>query len=254
MAEVLVIDIGNTSAHWAVVADRRVTQRGDVHRDHLITELPTILSASNGPVSWCSVVPATADNLSAALNAADRPHWRLTCDDAPGLTITYERPQQIGQDRLANALGAQALVSESVVVIDMGTATTFDIVSASQGFIGGIIAPGLASMTHYMHEKTALLPQLSEEDFDPSLRIGRSTVQAMSVGCTRGYPGMIRGMLEGVREEYAALGEAEPAVVLTGGAARGFLRDALAEFRAEPDLTLLGLAEAQRRRIAIADG
>lgn len=248
MSEILVLDVGNTRAKWGVVDGMRVVTHGATPTRELIAALPEILSKSPANLSWCSVVPPMDDSLQSALDKSRRHHRRLTCHDAPGLKITYPKPEQIGQDRLANAIGAQTLVGAPVAIIDIGTATTFEVVSARDGFIGGIIAPGLAVMTDYMHEKAAMLPKLTDADIHPGLRIGRSTKDAMSVGCTRGYPGMIRALLEGVREEFAALGEDEPTVLLTGGAAQGFLREALAEYRAEPDLTLIGLAEAQRRR------
>lgn len=246
--EILVLDQGNTNTKWAVLKGGRVLDHGVVATTETVDALPGILTQSAGPVSWCSVVPPAGDALDRALTDAGRAHHRLTCHDAPGLPIHYPKPEQVGQDRLANAIGAQALVGAPTAIIDMGTATTFEVVTRAEGFIGGIIAPGLSAMTDYLHEKAAMLPQLAEADIDPRLRIGRSTLQAMSVGCTRGYPGMIRALLVGVREEFAALGEDEPAVVLTGGAAQGWLREALADFRAEPNLTLIGLAEAQRRR------
>jgi len=247
-SEILVIDQGNTRTKWAVVAGHRVITHGAVPTPDAITALPEMLTKSAGPISWCSVVPPAGEALDEALSQASREHCRLTCDDAPGLTITYPYPAQVGQDRLANAIGALAIVGAPVTVIDIGTATTFEVITKAGGFIGGIIAPGLSAMTDYMHEKAAMLPQLTEADIKPELRIGRSTLEAMGVGCARGYPGMIRALLDGVREEFAALGEGEPTVILTGGAAHGYLRDALAEFRAEPDLTLIGLAEAQYRR------
>lgn len=185
--------------------------------------------------------------LATALAEAGRAACRLTGESLPGLAISYPKPEQIGQDRLANALAAQTLVGAPAAVIDMGTATTFDLITRVGGYIGGIIAPGLAAMTEYMHEKTALLPRLDAQSLALGPRVGRSTTEAMAIGCTRGYPGMIRSLLDGVREEFAALGEPDPTVLLTGGASRGFLREALAEHRAEPDLTLLGLAEAWRR-------
>lgn len=249
MPEILVIDVGNTRAKWAIVDGHQVTDHGAVPTKSVVDSLPDILAKSAAPISWCSVVPPIDAALTAALDASGRAHFRLTCHDAPGLPITYPHPEQVGQDRLANAIAAQALVGAPVTIIDIGTATTFEVVSEKLGFIGGIIAPGLSAMTDYMHEKAAMLPQLTEADMQPGLRIGRSTKEAMSVGCTRGYPGMIRALLEGVYEEFAALGERQPNVLLTGGAAQGFLREALSEFRAEPDLTLIGLAEAHRRRI-----
>ncbi|WP_309384073.1 type III pantothenate kinase [Cerasicoccus frondis] len=249
MSEILVIDVGNTRAKWAIVGEQKVVQRGAVPTLELIASLPDILAKSASTISWCSVVQMVSEPLSTALTQAGRAHHRLTCHDAPGLPFSYPKPEQVGQDRLANAIGAQALVGAPAAVVDMGTATTFDLVSAKQGFIGGIILPGLASMTDYLNEKVSMLPKLNPNELSLSPRIGRSTLEAMQVGCARGYPSMIRGLLDGVRDEFAALGEPEPTVILTGGATRGVIREALAEYRAEPDLTLIGLAEAQRRRM-----
>ncbi|WOO39873.1 type III pantothenate kinase [Rubellicoccus peritrichatus] len=249
--EVLIIDIGNTRAKWAVVENQTVGRRGVMPTDDLLATLPEILEESDAPVSWSCVIPDLADLLSNALLKSGRQAWRLTCHDAPGLSFTtYPKPEQIGHDRIANAIGAQALVGSPAAVIDIGTAMTFDLVTMQYGFIGGIIAPGLAMMTDYLQEKVSLLPELPPENLTLGPRIGRSTIEAMSVGCTRGYLGMIQTLLEGVREEFSELGEDEPTVILTGGATRGFIREALSEYRAEPDLTLLGLAEAQLRRLA----
>jgi len=246
--ELICIDIGNSTAHWAGFDGQRVVARGDWARTDLIDAFSRSDQFDRStPVSWCSVVPSAGASFAAHLAETGRTGWRLTCETVRGLRIDYPQPAQIGQDRLANAVGAQELAGAPAIVIDMGTATTFDLVTAGSGYIGGVIAPGLSAMTDYLAEKTALLPRLDAGDLRRGPRFGRSTPEAMAVGCTRGYPGMIRALLAGVREEFAARGEGEPAVLLTGGAARGFLRESLAEFRAEPDLTLIGLATAWRR-------
>lgn len=245
----LCLDIGNTSAHWALFEQDRITGRGDIPTRSLAQGADLLLRAyPRARVGACSVVPAATQALETVMRSHSRSLYLLTANDAPTLTITYPRPNEIGPDRLANAIGAQALYGAPAIVIDMGTATTFDIVSKEQGYIGGIIAPGLAAMTHYLHEKTALLPQLDPNTLEQGAYIGQSTTEAMAVGATRGYPGMIAALLDAARTELAERGEAAPAIILTGGASRGFVRKAFAQYPADPDITLKGLAVALQNK------
>lgn len=244
----LCFDIGNTSAHWALFANGVITRRGDIPTAQISEQGATLLDdLPHAQLGACSVVPAATEQLKALAAVRQRSLFILTADNAPTLAITYPKPQEIGPDRLANAIAAQKLYGAPSIVIDMGTATTFDIVSSKDGYIGGIIAPGLAAMTHYLHEKTALLPKLDPNTLEQGPRIGQSTTEAMAVGTTRGYPGMIAALLAAVQEELAARGEPHPAVILTGGASRGFIRKAFAAHPADPDLTLKGLAIALHR-------
>lgn len=239
----LCFDIGNTSAHWALFANDTIARRGDIPTSQISEQAAPLLTAyPHARLGACSVVPAATEQLKALAARCQRTLFILNAADAPTLTITYPRPQEIGPDRLANAIAAQRLYGTPSIVIDMGTATTFDIVSGKQGYIGGIIAPGLAAMTHYLHEKTALLPRLDPATLEQGPHIGQSTTEAMAVGTTRGYPGMIAALLASAQEELAARGELQPTVILTGGASRGFIRKAFAEHPADPDLTLKGLA------------
>lgn len=245
----LCLDIGNTSAHWALFANGAIAQRGDIPLVDFSPQVSTLLAQHPAArLAACSVVPAATDILRALVTERSRSLFLLTAEDAPTLTITYPKPQEIGPDRLANAIAAQNLYGAPSIVIDMGTATTFDIVSRTDGYIGGIIAPGLAAMTHYLHEKTALLPKLDPDHLGHSANIGQSTIEAMAVGTTRGYPGMIAALLISAQAELAGRNEPQPAVILTGGASRGFIRKAFAEHPADPDLTLKGLAIALERK------
>ena len=140
-----------------------------------------------------------------------------TCESCLGLTLSYPKPKEIGQDRIANAIAAQEYHGIPAIVIDMGTAVTFDIVT-SQGYEGGIIAPGLKVMTHYLHEQTALLPELASEDLiEVEGAIGKSTVHAMKLGVAVGFSGMIDALRTRVLDELKERGEAEPVVLSTGG-------------------------------------
>jgi type III pantothenate kinase len=158
------------------------------------------------------------------------------------LQITYPKPAEIGEDRLANALAAQAYFGVPAIVIDMGTAVTFDIVT-SQGYEGGIIAPGLGLMTSYLHEQTALLPELRPEDLvQVEGAIGKSTRQAMQLGVAIGYSGMLDALCARVIAELREREGAEPLILTTGGSTANLTSDWATKAQFVPHLTLLGLA------------
>ena len=182
-----------------------------------------------------SVVPA---KNSAILKAAGKTNvlwldWKLKL----GVDIDYPKPQSIGADRLANAAAATALYGFPAIVVDFGTAVTFDIVSAGRAYIGGVIAPGLEAMTNFLYQRTALLPRLSLKE--PRRAIGKSTVQAMLSGAVFGYRGLVREILAQVRAEQFPHKKVH--VVATGGYAR-LIAGRLPEIRVvHPNLTLEGL-------------
>jgi len=280
---ILAVDIGNTRTHWGLLeqppqagTEAWVLAEGDRETGKLAEPGPTGLSGivadlfqqGHGPelLAWCSVVPKTAEALETLLPSLKLPAFRLTAGVCPrlGLALTYPRPDEIGQDRLANAFAAQAVYEgpalapgehAPAIVIDLGTAVTFDVVTRHGGYEGGIIAPGLALMTGYLHEQTALLPKLDPNDLAAPEGIGKSTLEAMKVGTAVGFAGMIRALLERVLAELERRGESPPNIVATGGSAGALPGAWLAEgIRFRPNLTLRGLAEAARRDQAVRTG
>jgi type III pantothenate kinase len=128
-----------------------------------------------------------------------------------GIDIDFPDPASIGADRLANAAAVSALYDTPAVVIDFGTAVTFDIVSADNAYVGGVIAPGLDVMTDYLHQRTALLPKI--DLVEPPGVIGKSTTDAMLAGVVHGYRGLIKEILSEIQET-----ESTPLhIVSTGG-------------------------------------
>jgi len=249
----LCIDIGNTSTHYGVTGPegalfmRHVpTKKIDDPVEGLGFECAKILAAdpSVKGVAFCSVVPEASKRLLAVFARELRmPIFQLTHEKKLGVPIGYPRPYEIGQDRLANAAGAQALVRTPAIVIDMGTAVTFDIISATRGYEGGIIAPGVEVMRRYLHEQTALLPEL-DEAIEVPRAIGQSTVEAMRIGTVIGFGGMIQALLDAVLGELAARGEPTPKIISTGGSASLLERSLRTPHRVVPDITLRGLAAA----------
>jgi type III pantothenate kinase len=189
-------------------------------------------------ISLCSVVPrATPHFLKVARDLWPSVRvFELNHLTVRGLGIDYPRPETIGTDRLANALAALKKFGAPALVVDFGTAVTFDIVDAAGNYAGGIIAPGLSAMTDYLHEKTALLPRITIRD--PGGYVGKSTEQAMLIGAVHGYRGLIKELIVHLKEELKSL---SLPVVATGGCAE-LIALQMAEIQSiDPHLTLDGL-------------
>jgi len=249
--KVLCIDIGNTSIHFGLANGQSVSDIGHFPTAPLHSGPSPDLAGTLEPlagevrgIAFCSVVPAIVPHLRKTLEKLKVPVFHLTHETCRGLELVYPEPSEIGQDRLANALAAQAFHGIPAIVIDMGTAVTFDILS-SRGYEGGIIAPGLQVMTRYLHEQTALLPELSAEDLvDVEGVIGKSTVHAMKLGVAVGFSGMIDALLARVTSELKSRGEPEPAILSTGGSLANMTKDWAAKSRFVGNLTLMGLGVA----------
>jgi len=154
-----------------------------------------------------------------------------------GLTIDYPKPKSIGADRLANAVAVTELYGFPAIVVDFGTAVTFDIVSGERKYIGGVIAPGLEAITNFLYQRTALLPKISLKE--PRSVVGKSTSEAMLSGAVIGYRGLVREILMRIKAEHFP--RKKLYVVATGGYARLIARE-LPEIGAiRPHLTLEGL-------------
>ncbi|HNQ74895.1 MAG TPA: type III pantothenate kinase [Verrucomicrobiota bacterium] len=240
---ILLVDIGNTNTHIGLADGRRVRRRVDLPTAGFLDgtaarRLLTFVGRNQlTRAALCSVVP----RATPAVRRMIRTMWHLRATELTPQTlrevgIDYPRPDSIGADRLANAAAAHHHFGAPVVVVDFGTAVTFDVVDRRGNYVGGIIAPGLAAMTDYLHERTALLPRLKIRE--PGSIIGRSTRQAMLIGAVHGYRGLIRELILRLRHE---LRTARLPVVATGTYAR-LLAAKLPEItRVEPYLTLEGL-------------
>jgi type III pantothenate kinase len=240
---ILLIDIGNTHTHVGLAGAERVERQWEIPtRDWRSGRAMKALRSGVGrrPVTGAvlaSVVPAVTPRVRSAV----RRGWgvrplELHAGTLRGLALDYPRPETVGADRLANALAAWHRFGAPVVVVDFGTAVTFDVVDRRGCYVGGVIAPGLAAMTDYLHERTALLPRIR---LRPCERVvGRSTEEAMLAGAFFGYPGLVEAILKGIRRE---LGVRRLPVVATGGYA-ALMAERVRGIRAVcPDLTLEGL-------------
>jgi type III pantothenate kinase len=152
-----------------------------------------------------------------------------------GIRICMDNPREVGADRIVNAVAAHKLYKGPVIVIDMGTATTFDAVSKDGDYLGGAIAPGIVIATEALFTRTAALPRVDLTY--PKKAIGTSTIAAMQSGIVFGYMGLIEGIVTRIREELG--GKAK--VVVTGGYSKLFAEKTPVIDVVNPDLTLIGL-------------
>ena len=184
-------------------------------------------------VMLCSVVPQKAAMMAEYF--ARIPFHSLNHESKSNICIDYPNPAQIGADRLANAMGVVAHYSAPAVVIDFGTAVTFDVIGPKSDYLGGVITPGLASMTENLAKRTALLPKIQLEE--PVRAIGKSTTEAMLVGAVYGYRGTVKEILHRLCNEL----ESSPLVVATGGDAALIAQGVQEIHHVDSTLTLAGL-------------
>ena len=239
---ILLIDIGNTHTHIALGDDVGVHEKKEIATHGLtVAEQTDALRSLGSPqpaaAVVCSVVPDKTSTIQVALRQAFNLFAaELNHSTVKGVGIDYPEPDTIGPDRLANAVAAKAHYGAPSVVVDFGTAVTFDVINNVGKYAGGIIAPGIAAMTDYLHEKTALLPKIDIER--PHTVVGKSTKHAMLSGAFHGYRGLIRELL---KELKAELGVHELNAVATGGYAGLIAKDLPGIVAIEPHLTLEGL-------------
>jgi len=256
---VLCVDVGNSNTRIAVVNAEGV---------QLMEKIPTAKISAPGPavgsvlhqliskgkvsgVAFCSVVPGIYPHLMKHLRILTSEVFNLSPKTCHGLNIDYPKPSEIGQDRLANSIGAQAKYGVPAIVIDMGTAVTLDVVSEDRGYEGGVIAPGLALMSKYLHEKTALLPEVNPADWTDVPVVGKSTREAIGIGCRRGFGGMITALVKPIYDELKQRSGKTPLLISAGGDAAFVDSELFETLILDEDITLFGLYEAFRRNAEI---
>lgn len=158
-----------------------------------------------------------------------------------GMPVLYENPQDVGADRIANSIAAYQLYGGPVIVVDFGTATTFDAITKSGEYMGGAICPGITISADALFEKTAKLPRV--EIREPPNVIGRNTIHSIQAGLFYGYISLVEGMLKRIR---AALGR-KSYIVATGGLAELISKEVKLINKIEPHLTLHGLKILYKR-------
>jgi type III pantothenate kinase len=242
----LLINNNNSRTKFALAdRDRLLDSRANLATQGLTADLltKTVATWDYETVVLTSVVPHSAAIIRNAF--ASKPRIEVAHTLNLGVTLDFPDPSTIGADRLANAAAVVALFQEvPAIVVDFGTAVTFDIISANRAYIGGIIAPGLDVMTDYLHQRTALLPKIDLEE--PEELIGKSTRSAMLSGAVHGYRGLIKEILARLTENLCPPtpgggSPKKPLIVSTGGYAQLISAKITSIDGVFPDLTLDGM-------------
>lgn len=253
-----VIDVGNSHTvtglydgdqlvgKWRLQSDRKQTADELAIRYHTLFSLEQIDISTITGVVLASVVPT----LETAWTACCRNHLfshlplpllvinRQTVSDM--IAISLPNPDEVGADRLVNAIAAYARYATNLVVVDFGTAITFDCVSARSEYLGGAIVPGIAISLEALSTRTAKLPHIDVSE-GPDHVIGRSTVEAMKSGILHGYGAMLDGMIERISREMLTRDDGPLKVIGTGGMASIVAPYSSCLQTVEPMLTLEGL-------------
>ena len=237
-SDYLLMDVSNSYAKLAFASRERVSNPARIPTSELSSSVVAefLRRRRVQKLVISSVVPAKNSAISKAARNKVQVLW-LNWKLKMGVTIEYPKPESIGADRLANAVAVAELYGSPAIVVDFGTAVTFDVVSERRSYIGGVIAPGLEAMTNFLYQRTALLPRLSLKE--PRRAVGKSTVEAMRSGAIFGYRGLVREILTRIKAEQFS--RKKIAIVATGGYS-GLVASQVPEVAAiHPHLTLEGL-------------
>lgn len=238
----LLIDNSNTRTKFALgTPNQSLEWRGVLPTREISHDSLTLLlnGLSFSSVIIGSVVPEKAEILKDFFK--NHPTHFLSHLSPLGFDIDYPDPSHIGADRLANAAGVIARHGAPAIVIDFGTAVTFDVISAKPAYCGGVIAPGLGAMSAYLPGKTALLPVIDLEE--PPSAIGKSTTHAMQAGAVFGYRGLVKEIIANISAEMTDT----PRIIATGGDAALIARGLNQIHEVDPDITINGLLHVASR-------
>jgi len=245
----LAIDIGNSHTviglfqgeeirhHWRIRTNRQHTG------DEIAATLYTLFAMVHCPpaaidgVILASVVPQVQGSwLTVGRTLVERPI--LVDHETPtGIRVLVDTPSEVGADRIVNAVAGFHRYRQALIIVDFGTAITFDCVSAQGEYLGGAIAPGMGIAIEALGSKTAKLPRV-DINIPPPPAIGTNTVTAIQSGILYGYGGLVEGLLGRLQERFAPQ---RPLILATGGMAQLIAPYAPSLERIEPQLTLEGL-------------
>lgn len=234
--EFLLVDISNSFTKLAFSSRERIGRIERIPTPLLSVQTlrPVLAGRTFAHAAVASVVPGKNLEIEKAIGSE-------ICWVGPGVDlgigIDYPQPRTIGADRLANAVGAKFLHGAPAIVVDFGTAVTFDVLTEEGNYAGGVIAPGLSAMTDYLHSRTALLPKVKLRE--PRRAIGRSTKEAMQSGAVYGYRGLIKEIVQEIEREIGATQGVR--LIATGGDAKLIAGQTKLFDAVEPQLTLEGI-------------
>ena len=246
-ATLLAVDVGNTNTVLGLYADRelthhwRLTTRREATADEIALSVQGLLASRADERRPTSVIVAS---VVPSLKFPMRQAFRQLFEREPlfvepgirtGMPILYEVPHEVGADRIVNAVAAYAKVGGPCIVVDFGTATTFDVVTAKGEYAGGVIVPGISISAEALFEKAARLWRV--EIRRPDRVIGKTTAGSIQSGLYFGYLSLVDGVIDRIAQEIGA----KPRVIATGGLAELFGGGSQRIEQVDPLLTLTGL-------------
>ena len=244
----LAIDIGNTNikigifdgdesrATWNIATGihRTADEYGGVLLN--LMERKKVSPSKITGIALCSVVPPLVPAfVELCRKYLDCEPLVVEAGVKTGMRIRLDNPREVGSDRVVDAVAAQHLYGKPLIIVDLGTATTFSVVSQEGDYLGGAIAPGIVIATEALYTRTAALPRIRLSR--PEQAIGRSTVAAMQSGIIFGHVGLIEGMIRRIEQELGNKAK----VIATGGQAYFLAQEIPIIEIVNPDLTLIGL-------------
>ena len=245
----LVIDVGNTNTVLGLFVGERVERRFRIQTDVRRTADETGVLLANmfrhagieGPIDGAIVSCVVPDTLRTLIDTCREWFGVEPMVVGPGIRtgmpILADNPREVGADRIVNSVAAFELAKAACIVVDFGTATTFDCISAKGQYMGGVIAPGYQISADALFSRTSKLPRV--EIGRPRKVIGRNTVHSMQSGLFYGYVSLVDGVVARIKEEMKA--PTPPRVLATGGLASVIADASEAIEQVEEDLTLDGL-------------
>jgi len=239
----LAIDIGNTTILFGVYKKdelkgywRIATDKGKTSDEY--GEIISSIIRDKGDIS-AVIISCVVPQLAPVISQMVKDYFGIEAQFVKGTNIKfpilYDNPKEVGADRVVNAIAAVRLYGAPVIVVDFGTATTFDVVSKNGEYLGGAIAPGIEISIEALWTKTALLPKV--EVVKPKSVIGKNTIESMQAGIFYGFVGQVDEIIMKIKEEL----ELEPKIIATGGLAELISSESRYIQLVNPLLTLQGL-------------
>ncbi len=235
----LAVDIGNTNISFGVFKGKRLLRKAFVSsQNYTLADIKRKLGrVTIGDIFVCSVVPKRTLKISRDLKKIFKQEVRIIGKDVlVPIKNLYRIPGHVGQDRLVNAYAGVMFYGAPLIIVDFGTAITFDVVSKKREYIGGIIAPGIEISLDALTQRAALLRKITPKR--PKVLVGRDTESSMNSGIVYGTSFLVNGLLKKLRQEFF---KQKVKVVATGGCAKFLSNYCVPINRVDPYLTLKGI-------------